>query len=304
LVRHRPPSWVNESEKQPHRPHVTLTVLPHTMRPVASRSGIGGGGCRFGEGGGAFDGSAPSLCRAQRGGSTMWSLCAGGPAEEDDAAPVGTGEGAEGGAAVADGYADSSYRPGRALARELIDEAAMSPGGQVELPRGVSRSAYSVHTAKVVGAPGSSGSGPTLSSFTSSTFGRRGLGAGDTEESAHQAEVLGEELKKEGNALYNEGQVEAAELVYTEALKVSDSGGGGRGRWRAARCVYCAPSTVKEGFRTKARSKPRQGNLTRRRPDSTSPFPCCFQYSPKNHVIYSNRSMCYGRLGKYAVRVF
>ena len=26
------------------------------------------------------------------------------------------------------------------------------------------------------------------------------------------------------------------------------------------------------------------------------------QYSPKNHVIYSNRSMCYGRLGKYAVR--
>jgi hypothetical protein len=25
------------------------------------------------------------------------------------------------------------------------------------------------------------------------------------------------------------------------------------------------------------------------------------QYSPKNHVIYSNRSMCYGRLGKYTV---
>ena len=150
----------------------------------------------------------------------MFSLCAGGPAEEDDAAPVGAGDGGEGGAGVADGYADSSYRPGRALARELIDEAAMSPGGQVELPRGVSRSAYSVHTAKVVGAPGNSGAAPTLSSFTSSTFGRRGMGAGDTEESAHQAEVLGEELKKEGNALYNEGQVEAAELVYTEALKV------------------------------------------------------------------------------------
>jgi hypothetical protein len=46
------------------------------------------------------------------------------------------------------------------------------------------------------------------------------LGAQDTAESAAQAEVLGEELKKEGNALYNEGQLEAAELVYTEALKV------------------------------------------------------------------------------------
>ncbi len=26
------------------------------------------------------------------------------------------------------------------------------------------------------------------------------------------------------------------------------------------------------------------------------------QYAPKNYVIYSNRSMCYGKLGKYAAR--
>jgi hypothetical protein len=101
----------------------------------------------------------------------------------------------------------------------------MEPEHQVELPRGVARSAFNVHNAKMPQAPGggpvnAGGPGAPLSSFTSATFGRRGLGAQDTAESAAQAEVLGEELKKEGNALYNEGQLEAAELVYTEALKV------------------------------------------------------------------------------------
>ena len=51
----------------------------------------------------------------------------------------------------------------------------------------------------------------------------------------------------------------------------------------------------------------RTGRLTR----LPVAFPCVCprlplpaQYSPKNHVIYSNRSMCYGRLGKYAVRLY
>ena len=160
-----------------------------------------------------------------------WSLCAGGPAEEDDAPPVGAqgqhhGQGEdEGGPDQGGDFGNSAYRPARALARELIDEAAMEPEHQVELPRGVARSAFNVHNAKMPQAPGggpvnAGAPGAPLSSFTSATFGRRGLGAQDTAESAAQAEVLGEELKKEGNALYNEGQLEAAELVYTEALKV------------------------------------------------------------------------------------
>ena len=38
--------------------------------------------------------------------------------------------------------------------------------------------------------------------------------------SPQQAEILSEELKKEGNQLYNDGQLEAAEMVYSEAIKV------------------------------------------------------------------------------------
>lgn len=38
--------------------------------------------------------------------------------------------------------------------------------------------------------------------------------------SPQQAEILADELKKEGNQLYNDGQLEAAEMVYSEAIKV------------------------------------------------------------------------------------
>ena len=47
--------------------------------------------------------------------------------------------------------------------------------------------------------------------------------------SPQQAEILSEELKKEGNQLYNDGQLEAAEMVYSEAIKA-----------RGARCHHCA----------------------------------------------------------------
>lgn len=72
--------------------------------------------------------------------------------------------------------------------------------------------------------------------------------------------------------LYKEGQVAAAELVYTEALK--------------------------------ARASPPAGPVpfppppSRVRPHACSPPP---QYDANNHLLYSNRSLCYGKLGRHTL---
>lgn len=131
-----------------------------------------------------------------------------------------------------------AYRPNRGLAREMIDEQAMAPSAQVEVPAGTPRSNFVVGgrgggpagaAAGWPGAAGPSGAAPaTLSSYNtanvqgfrqSASAGATSSQAGGSAEVDAQSEILGEELKKEGNQLYNEGQLEAAELVYSEALK-------------------------------------------------------------------------------------
>jgi len=195
----------------------------------------------------------------------MFSLCGGGDAEDEEARPE------------PEDPSESGYRPAR-MARELIDEAAMSPTGQVELPRGVARSNFTSSSARTHAALSAGSAALTFSASSAVGFGR---GSAEGEAGA-QAEILGEELKKEGNQLYNEGQLEAAELVYTEALK--------------ARGVSCARELRTHWGQQQlaiaychARCPTAHGTLLS-------------QYSPKNHVIYSNRSMCYGKQGKYVVR--
>jgi len=111
---------------------------------------------------------------------------------------------------------DYSYRPTR-LARDLIEDEAMAPTGQVELPRGVSISPFSSSS------PSSRSRPPTLPSQQQALVnGRLSFRVAPPDaEALAQAEALGEELKKEANKLYADGQLEAAELVYTEAIKVS-----------------------------------------------------------------------------------
>ena len=168
----------------------------------------------------------------------MWSLCGGREGKALD----------EGGPSEDGVFSGSeAYRPNRGLAREMIDEQAMAPSAQVEMPAGIPRSNFTVGGARggpagaAAGWPGAGGPGtapPTLSSYNTAnaTGFRQASGAGATSsqggggsEADAQSEILGEELKKEGNQLYNEGQLEAAELVYSEALKAR------------ARCCACAP---------------------------------------------------------------
>jgi len=219
--------------------------------------------------------------------------------------------------------AGSSHRPQR-LARDLIDDEAMEPSGQVELPAGVPRSAFtsSSHTARSAVAAFPGGPSGTLSRFSalnSSSYASVSGRGGDAEAAA-QAEVLGEELKKEGNQLYNEGQLEAAELVYTEALKVSTRALVWLGA-AAARAVQYRHShtqctrklaplsaalllrTAACGHRLARSCEPGvwAGGCARvrvMRSHTASQF-APWQYAPKNYVIYSNRSMCLGRLGKF-----
>ena len=63
----------------------------------------------------------------------MFSLCGG----RDKSAEETSGEEPR-----VDG--SDAYRPGRGLAREMIDEQAMAPSGQVEVPQGTPRSNFSV----------------------------------------------------------------------------------------------------------------------------------------------------------------
>jgi len=163
----------------------------------------------------------------------MWSLCGGREGKEEvKADESGDHEGVFSGS--------EAYRPNRGLARELIDDQAMAPSAQVEVPAGTPRSNFSVAGARAgapgtgAGWPGAPGGGPqapaTLSSYnTANAVGfRQAASSGPTSsqpggmasDADTQGEILGEELKKEGNQLYNEGQLEAAELVYSEALKV------------------------------------------------------------------------------------
>lgn len=132
---------------------------------------------------------------------------------------------------------EDTYRPTRALAREMIDEEAMEfHAGSADTPRSnfmvgqepkipVNKPVLPLPTGVPL-MPG--GKAPSTLSAP--------VGV-----SPQQAEILAEELKKEGNQLYNDGQLEAAEMVYSEAIK----------------------------------------------------------YAPKNHILFSNRSMCYGKLGRY-----
>jgi hypothetical protein len=167
----------------------------------------------------------------------MWSLCGGREGKALD----------EGGPSEDGVFSGSeAYRPYRGLAREMIDEQAMAPSAQVDMPAGIPRSNFTVGGARGgaagaaagwPGAGGPSGAPATLSAYNTAnaTGFRQGSGAGATSsgggssEVDAQSEILGEELKKEGNQLYNEGQLEAAELVYSEALKAR------------ARCCACAP---------------------------------------------------------------
>jgi hypothetical protein len=150
----------------------------------------------------------------------MWSLCGG---RDKESGEPGAASGEE------PIIGDETYRPGRGLAREMIDEQAMAPSAQVEVPAGTPRSNFSVRNSAGYRPPGGAsaggeGSGATLSAFSSAnaTGFRGGSAASGSEGGDAQGEILGEELKKEGNQLYNEGQLEAAELVYSEALKVRD----------------------------------------------------------------------------------
>ena len=178
----------------------------------------------------------------------MWSLCGGREGKALD----------EGGPSEDGVFSGSeAYRPYRGLAREMIDEQAMAPSAQVEMPAGIPRSNFTVGGARGgaagaaagwPGAGGPSGAPATLSAYNTAnaTGFRQGSGAGATSsgggssEVDAQSEILGEELKKEGNQLYNEGQLEAAELVYSEALK--------------ARTRRCSPSR-----RVATRAVPQQG---------------------------------------------
>jgi hypothetical protein len=183
----------------------------------------------------------------------MWSLCGGRDKESS-----GDGPAAASGEEPVIG--DETYRPGRGLAREMIDEQAMAPSAQVEVPAGTPRSTFNVRNSAGYRPPGGAGAGAsggaesrpaTLSAFSSAnaTGFRGGSGSGGSGGDSGgdaQGEILGEELKKEGNQLYNEGQLEAAELVYSEALKVrcvacggAGAGGGGGGTAGGAkRCVH------------------------------------------------------------------
>ena len=160
----------------------------------------------------------------------MWSLCGGREGKAEAAAESSEDTGVFSGS--------EAYRPNRGLAREMIDEQAMAPSAQVEVPAGTPRSNFVVGgrgggpagaAAGWPGAAGPSGAAPaTLSSYNTAnvqgfrqqaTAGATSVQGGGSAEVDAQSEILGEELKKEGNQLYNEGQLEAAELVYSEALK-------------------------------------------------------------------------------------
>lgn len=116
-----------------------------------------------------------------------------------------------------------TYRPQR-LGRELLDDEAMENAGGIfhdrrDLPAGTPRSNFMVGKEPTVSVKKPTLTMPTVPLMPGgkapSTL------SAPVGVSAQQAEILADELKKEGNQLYNDGQLEAAEMVYSEAIKVS-----------------------------------------------------------------------------------
>lgn len=126
--------------------------------------------------------------------------------------------GEEGGEQIAD-----AYRPQR-LNRELLDDEATENAGGFfhgrtdQLPSGTPRSNFMVGKEPAVPVKKQILTMPTVPLMPGgkapSTL------SAPVGVSPQQAEILADELKKEGNQLYNDGQLEAAEMVYSEAIKV------------------------------------------------------------------------------------
>lgn len=141
--------------------------------------------------------------------SYLFSMCG----SREDKGDKGNGEGVP-----------ETYRPQR-LGRELLDDEAMENAGGLFHDRREGASSGTPRSNFMVGKePTVVVKKPTL---TMPTVPLMPGGKAPSTLSApvgvspQQAEILADELKKEGNQLYNDGQLEAAEMVYSEAIKVT-----------------------------------------------------------------------------------